>query len=203
MQVRSGHLIQIVRDGFMQSSHFQVATRRRLAILEAPLDAKCGITDSAKAGYTAPCGQPLDKRMRHTTAGCRKGVAKNRPHDALKRMLARLLAAAGAFVDEEIIVPKLCLGDPTTDDYMEATFPRATPRGRRRSAGSMSRLDLRMRYPITSHRSSTHQTRQVLQQKLVYKTNYGGIRPRVYTPYPSRSTAVLPLDPFEDCKNWQ
>ena len=120
------------RDGFMQSSHFQVATRRRLAILEAPPDAKCGITDTAKAGYTAPCGQPLDKRMRHTTAGCRKGVAKNRPHDALKRMLARLLAAAGAFVDEERIVPELCLGDPTKDDYMEATmdivatFPTAT-----------------------------------------------------------------------------
>jgi len=117
---------------FFDQSHFTMATRRRLAVVQVSEGLTCQLAESAGTSVARPCGEILDYRLTHPCSACAKGPAKNRTHEFLKTSLGNALQACQAQMDFERLVPELCRGDTTkgiaTDAIMDivAAFPNAT-----------------------------------------------------------------------------
>jgi hypothetical protein len=117
---------------FFDNSHFSMATRRRLAIVDILPGLTCQLAESAGTSAARTCGEMLDRRNTHPCAACIKGPAKLRTHEFLKISLANALQQCQAQTDLERLVPELCRGDVSkgtaTDAIMDivAAFPNAT-----------------------------------------------------------------------------
>jgi hypothetical protein len=121
-----------VQGQYFLTSHFIMATRRRLGVVQIQQGMTCQLTEGANTANARPCGEILDRRLTHPCANCGKGPAKNRAHEFLKYTLSEVLHSAQAQQDIERLVPELCRGDTSNgrgaDAIMDivASFPNAT-----------------------------------------------------------------------------
>jgi hypothetical protein len=117
---------------FFTNSHFAMATRRRLAVVQVLEGSTCQLAECAGTSAAIPCGEQLDYRLTHPCSVCGKGPAKHRSHEFLKLSLAGALLQNQAQMDIERLVPELCRGNTSkgtaTDAIMDivAAFPNAT-----------------------------------------------------------------------------
>ena len=113
-------------------SHFAMATRRRLAVVQISEGQTCQLAESAGTSVARTCGEFLDHRLTHPCSACAKGPAKNRTHEFLKTSLGNAFQVCQAQMDFERLVLELCRGDTSkgiaTDAIMDivAAFPNAT-----------------------------------------------------------------------------
>ncbi len=93
--------------GFFPTSHFRMASLRRLGLIDVPEGATCAIPPTTSGGAEEEvCGHLLDRHFTHPQL-CGKGPAKLRAHTALASSLARQLRDCRADVDMERVVPEL------------------------------------------------------------------------------------------------
>lgn len=107
---------------YFTSSHFVMASPKRLATVTIQDGFFCQLMEGAHSTNPRKCGEILDLRLIHPCAACNKGPVKNRQHDYLKLSLGDSLHAAHAHVDYERVVPELCLGDKSTGRGSDAVL---------------------------------------------------------------------------------
>ena len=90
---------------YLPTSHFRMATLRRLGAFQVQAGATCAHKYDV-GGTTEECGHALDTNFTHSQLSNR-GAAKLRTHNALGKAQMRLLREACAKVDDERFIPEL------------------------------------------------------------------------------------------------
>ena len=96
--------IPLRKEHQVHNACFRTMIALKLDIIEVPAGCVCALP---LAGEGRRCAKHIDKRARHPDV-C-NSAARERAHGLLRARLAQRLGQAGAFIDEEVVVPDLCI----------------------------------------------------------------------------------------------
>ena len=96
--------IPLRKEHQVHNACFRTMIALKLDIIEVPAGCVCALP---LTGEGRRCAKHIDRRARHPDV-C-NSAARERAHGHLRARLAQRLVRAGAFTDEEVVVPDLCI----------------------------------------------------------------------------------------------